>query len=67
MPIIRSVRPVLLSAPYGDAKSNLEVLLHLPSGLRTTGLVEIVLDDGTVGLGEGYLAVFAPKVFCSNC
>jgi L-alanine-DL-glutamate epimerase-like enolase superfamily enzyme len=30
---------------------------------KTTGLVEIRLDDGTVGLGEGYLAVFAPRVF----
>jgi L-alanine-DL-glutamate epimerase-like enolase superfamily enzyme len=29
----------------------------------TTGLVEITLDNGVVGLGEGYLAVFAPRVF----
>jgi L-alanine-DL-glutamate epimerase-like enolase superfamily enzyme len=62
MPAIASVRPVLLSAPYAG-EGNLEVRLHLPSGLRTTGLVEIRFDDGTVGLGEGYLAVFAPKVF----
>jgi L-alanine-DL-glutamate epimerase-like enolase superfamily enzyme len=40
-----------------------ENLRHLPSGLRTTGLVEITLSDGTKGLGEGYLAVFAPGVF----
>jgi len=26
-------------------------------------LVEITLEDGTTGLGEGYLAVFAPHVF----
>lgn len=63
MPVIVSVRPVLLSAPYADTHGNMEVRLHLPSGLRTTGLVEITCDDGTVGLGEGYLAVFAPKVF----
>lgn len=62
-PQIVSVRPVLLSAPYADTHTDLEVLLHLPSGWRTTGLVEITLDDGTVGLGEGYLAVFAPRVF----
>ncbi|MDG0981933.1 MAG: mandelate racemase/muconate lactonizing enzyme family protein [Tateyamaria sp.] len=28
-------------------------------------MVEITLDDGTTGLGEGYLAVFAPLVFKS--
>ena len=65
MPVIRSVRSVLLSAPYAAPQGNLEVLLHLPSGMRTTGLVEITLSDGTVGLGEGYIAVFAPKVFAA--
>lgn len=65
MPVITSVRAVLLSAPYAG-EGNLEVRLHLPSGLRTTGLVEIRFDDGTVGLGEGYLAVFAPKVFTAT-
>ena len=59
---VAAVRPVLLSAPYGNA-DNLEVELHLPGGYRTTGLVEITLEDGTTGLGEGYMAVFAPKVF----
>jgi L-alanine-DL-glutamate epimerase-like enolase superfamily enzyme len=64
MPRIRQVRPVLLSAPYATA-SDLEVQLHLPGGYRTTGLVEVTLEDGTTGLGEGYLAVFAPRVFTS--
>jgi L-alanine-DL-glutamate epimerase-like enolase superfamily enzyme len=63
MPKIVAARPVLLSAPYGPAEGNAEVMLHLPAGLRTTGLVEITLEDGTKGLGEGYLAVFAPDVF----
>lgn len=62
MPLITSVRPVLLSAPYATPR-NLEVQFHLPTGLRTCGLVEVTLDDGTTGLGEGYLAVFAPEVF----
>ncbi len=62
MPTIVGVRPVLLSAPYGSP-DNLEVQWCLRSGYRTTGLVEITLDDGTTGLGEGYLAVFAPHVF----
>lgn len=67
MPKIVKVRPVLLSAPYAgaDPEANLEVRLHLPSGLRTTGLVEVTLDNGIIGLGEGYLAVFAPHVFTS--
>lgn len=59
---IESIRPILLSAPYADSK-NLEVLNHLPHGSRTTGLVEVELTGGVKGLGEGYLAVFAPKVF----
>ncbi|MBM6593639.1 mandelate racemase/muconate lactonizing enzyme family protein [Microvirga pudoricolor] len=59
---IAAIRPVLLSAPYG-APDNLEVELHLPGGYRTTGLVEVTLEDGTTGLGEGYIAVFAPGVF----
>lgn len=63
MPKIRRIRPVLLSAAYANAHSNGEVLLHLPSQMRTTGLVEITLDNGVIGLGEGYLAVFAPEVF----
>ncbi len=66
MPRIKAVRPVLLSAPYADDKGNLEVKLHLPSGLRTTGLVEITLDNGAIGLGEGYIAVFAPHVFTAT-
>ncbi len=63
MPKISHVRPVLLSASYANLQTNLEVLNHLPSGYKTCGLVELTLDDGTVGLGEGYLAVFAPRVF----
>lgn len=62
---IAAIRPVLLSAPYADPE-NLEVRLALPTGWRTTGLVEVTLDDGTTGLGEGYLAVFAPRVFAST-
>lgn len=62
MPRITHVRPILLSAPYATPET-MEVRLHLPAGLRTCGLVEVTLDDGTTGLGEGYLAVFAPEVF----
>lgn len=61
---IQKLRPILLSAPYGHPES-MENLLHLPTGMRTSGFVEITLSDGTVGVGEGYLAVFAPEVFRS--
>ena len=63
---IKTVRPILLSAPYADADINAEVQLHLPSGYRTCGLVALTLEDGTQGLGEGYLAVFAPQVFAET-
>lgn len=63
---ITSLRSVLLSAPYAAATGNAEILLHLPHGLRTTGLIEITLENGIRGLGEGYLAVFAPKVFAET-
>jgi L-alanine-DL-glutamate epimerase-like enolase superfamily enzyme len=62
MSTVSAVRPVLLTAPYAGP-GNAEVLFHLPHGLRTTGLVEITTAEGRVGLGEGYLAVFAPTVF----
>lgn len=65
MPKISRVRPVLLTAPYTDPQRSVEGLLCLPTGYRTTGMVEIKLDNGVVGLGEGYIAVFAPKVFVS--
>jgi len=63
MPRIENIRPVLLSAPYSRLETNLEPLLHLPGGYRTTGMVEVTLENGIVGLGEGYLAVFAPALF----
>ena len=60
---IANVRTVLLSSPYASADDP-EIKTAYPSGpKRTVGMVEITLEDGTVGLGEGYLAVFAPLVF----
>jgi len=62
MPKIAHIRPVLISAPYSSEES-LEVRINLKSGFKTCGLVEITLEDGTTGLGEAYLAVFAAHVF----
>ncbi|XWN30833.1 MAG: mandelate racemase/muconate lactonizing enzyme family protein [Devosia sp.] len=60
---IAAVRTVLLSSPYADADDP-EIKECFPNGpKRTIGMVEITLDNGVRGLGEGYLAVFAPKVF----
>jgi L-alanine-DL-glutamate epimerase-like enolase superfamily enzyme len=63
MPTIERVRCVLLSSAYADADDP-EIKECFPNGpKRTIGMVEITLDNGVTGLGEGYLAVFAPKVF----
>jgi len=63
MPKVRSVRPILLSSPYADPDDP-EIKECFPNGAkRTIGMVEVTLDNGVTGLGEGYLAVFAPLVF----
>jgi L-alanine-DL-glutamate epimerase-like enolase superfamily enzyme len=65
MPAIAAVRCILLSSPYADADDP-EIKECFPNGpKRTIGMVEITLDNGVTGLGEGYLAVFAPLVFNS--
>ena len=65
MPIIQEVRCILLSSPYADIEDP-EIKECFPNGpKRTIGMVEVTLDNGFKGLGEGYLAVFAPKVFKS--
>lgn len=62
---IVNIRCVLLSSPYADADDP-EIKECFPNGpKRTIGMVEVTLEDGTTGLGEGYLAVFAPLVFKS--
>ncbi len=65
MPSIINVRCILLSSPYADADDP-EIKECFPNGpKRTIGMVEITLDNGIKGIGEGYLAVFAPLVFKS--
>ena len=65
MPNIAKVRCILLSSPYADADDP-EIKECFPNGpKRTIGMVEVTLDNGVSGLGEGYLAVFAPLVFRS--
>ncbi len=57
--VITKVEPILLSAPHGDHPK------HLPTGYRAAGLVRLECSDGTTGLGESYLGVYAPEVFKS--
>ena len=65
MPKVQKIRCVLLSSPYADADDP-EIKECFPHGpKRTVGMVEVTLDNGVTGLGEGYLAVFAPLVFKS--
>ena len=65
MPRIENVRCILLSSPYADADDP-EIKECFPNGpKRTIGMVEVTLDNGVTGIGEGYLAVFAPLVFKS--
>ena len=60
---IENIRTILLSAEYGDEKHP-EILECFPNGpKRTIGLVEVTLENGVKGYGEGYLGVFAPQVF----
>ncbi|MCB1492077.1 MAG: mandelate racemase/muconate lactonizing enzyme family protein [Rhodobiaceae bacterium] len=62
---IEKVRCVLLSSSYADADDP-EIKECFPNGpKRTIGMVEITLENGVTGLGEGYIAVFAPLVFQS--
>ena len=65
MATIEAIRCILLSSPYADADDP-EIKECFPNGpKRTVGMVEVTLDSGVTGLGEGYLAVFAPLVFKS--
>ena len=65
MVIVTDVRCVLLSSPYANSE-NPEIKKCFPNGpKRTIGMVEITLSNGVTGLGEGYMAVFAPLVFKS--
>ena len=62
---IEQVRCILLSSPYADADDP-EIKECFPNGpKRTIGMVEVTLANGVTGLGEGYMAVFAPLVFKS--
>lgn len=62
---IEQLRCILLSSPYAT-EDDPEIKECFPNGpKRTVGMVEVTLANGITGIGEGYLAVFAPLVFRS--
>ena len=58
---IRSVKCILLSAPYATA-GDVERIYHLPSGYRAAAILRIDTEDGLYGLGEPYAGSYAPFV-----
>jgi len=58
---ITSVKPILLSAPYG-APDDTELRKFYPLGKRSAAFVIIESDEGVTGLGETYAGVFVPEL-----
>lgn len=58
---IKSVRGVLLSAPYGTPNDT-ELRRFYPSGKRSAAFVIVESDEGVSGLGETYAGVFVPEL-----
>lgn len=57
---IKSVRCILLSAPYATPDDD-EVRLHLRTGYRSTSLICVETVSGEYGFGETYAGVYAPE------
>lgn len=58
---VRSVTPILLSAPYGTPQDT-ELKKFYPLGLRSAAFVRVETEDGITGLGECYAGVFMPEL-----
>lgn len=61
---ITAVKPILLSAPYGD-QTDKELRRDYPSGKRSSAFVEIETDAGVSGIGETLVGFFAPEIAAS--
>lgn len=59
---IKSVEPVLLSAPYGTPADVELIKKFYPLGKRSAAFVVIETDEGLTGLGETYAGVFVPEL-----
>lgn len=60
---IAELRSILLSSKYADADNREVKTCFHGNAYKSAGFVQIKCDDGTTGVGEGYIAVFAPRVF----
>lgn len=58
---ITSVKPILLSAPYGTP-GDTELKRAYPLGKRSAAFVLVGTDEGVTGLGETYSGVFVPEL-----
>lgn len=55
---ITSIKPILLSSKYGNGN-----VLGQPLGVKSLGFVEVKTDNGFVGYGESYCAIYIPEIF----
>ena len=55
---IINVEPLLFSSKYGDGN-----VLGQPLGVKTLGFVRVTTDNGLVGYGEAYCAIYVPEIF----
>jgi L-alanine-DL-glutamate epimerase-like enolase superfamily enzyme len=51
---IVDIRPILLTTPYGRPGAHTQ--------RRSACFVEVITEDGIVGLGETYAGVYAPEL-----
>ena len=54
---INKVSGYCLSSQYGDGK-----VFGQPLGVKSIGIIEVVTDEGLVGIGETYSAVYVPEL-----
>ena len=54
---IEKVNGYCLSSHYGDGK-----VFGQPLGVKSIGVIEVVTDNGFVGIGETYSAVYVPEL-----
>ena len=54
---ISKVKGYCLSSQYGDGK-----VFGQPLGVKSIGIIEVITDDGFVGIGETYSAVYVPEL-----
>lgn len=59
---ITAVKPILLSAPYGNAQEAELLRQFYPHGKRSAAFVRVETNEGVAGLGECYAGAFVPEL-----